>query len=270
MDEYDFLPRTNRLSVVTALILLAYALMPFVNVPGREVSFRLLGILIEFRLNFTLLVSLLTAGLAAAGTDWLIRDHPHLARQPIFPHYLLPALTAWAIGIPLGSIEVSPQWWVVFGLGSLLMLLVLVSEYINVDVHNIRYALSLMVLSAVSFGLLLTLSIALRASNLRLYMLLIALVPSFALLCLRLFQLRLQGKWNFEWSGAITLIIAQLAIGLYYWPLSPIRFGLILLGAAYALIEIGTIFNEGASLREKFIEPVMMLGVFWTLAIFIG
>jgi len=270
VDEYDFLPRTNRLSVVTALILLAYALMPFVNVPGREVSFRLLGVLVEFRLNFIFLVSVLTAGLAAAGTNWLIRDHPHLAHQPIFPHYLLPALTAWVIGIPLGLIEVSPQWWVVFGLGSLLMLMVLVSEYINVDANDMRYAPSLMVLTAVSFGLFLTLSIALRASGLRLYLQLLALVPSFALLCLRLFQLRLQGKWNFEWSGAITLIIAQLAIGLYYWPLSPIRFGLVLLGAAYALFEIGTIFTVGKPLREKFIEPIVMLGMFWILAIFIG
>ena len=270
MNENDFLPRTNRLSVVTAVILLAYALMPFVNVPGREISFRPLGVLIEFRMNFTFLVSLLTAGLAAAGTDWLIRDHPHLTRQPIFPHYLLPALTAWAIGIPLGLIEVSPQWWVVFGLGSLLMLVVLVSEYINVDANDLRYAPSLMILSAVSFGLFLTLSIAIRASGLRLYMLLLALVPSFALLCLRLFQLRLQGQWNFEWSGAITLIIAQLAIGLYYCPLSPIRFGLVLLGAMYALIEIGTIFIEGKPLREKFFEPIFMLGMFWILAILIA
>jgi len=270
MVQSNSLPRTNRLSVVTAIILLAYALMPFVNVPGRQVSFNLLGILIDLRINFTFLVSLLAAGLAATGTDWLIRDHPRLARQPIFPHYLLPALTAWAIGIPLGLIQVSPQWWVVFGLGSLLLLVVLISEYVNVDASDIRFAPSLMVLSAVSFSLFLTLTIAIRASGLRLYMLLFALVPSFALLCLRLFQMRLQGQWNTEWSAAITLIVAQLAIGLYYLPLSPIRYGLILLGAAYALIEIGTIFSEGKLTREKFIEPILMLGVFWILAIFIG
>lgn len=270
MDEHHFLPQFNRLSVVAAMILLAYALLPFIQAPSRELSFNLLGILIAFRMDFTVVISLLAAGLAAAGTDWLIRDHPRRAEKPIYPHYLLPALTAWVIGIPLGLLKVSLQWWAVFGLGTLLLLGVLLAEYVSIDGKDTRHAPALMVLTSVSFGLFLTLAISVRAAGLRLYLLLFTLAPVCALLCLRLFHLRMQENWNFAWAGAIMLVTTQTAMGLYYWPFAPIRYGLILLGIFYALIELATLIQPGESIRTRLIGPLIFLGLFWILALLIG
>ena len=270
MDEHHFFPQFNRLSVVAAMILLTYALLPFIQAPSRELSLNILGVQIAFRLDFTLVISLLAAGLSAAGTDWLIHDHPRLADKPVYPHYLLPALTAWVIGIPLGLLKVSLQWWAVFGLGTLLLLGVLLAEYVSVDNKDTRHALALMVLTAVSFGLFLTLAISIRAAGLRLYLLLFTLVPVCALLCLRLFHLRMKENWNFEWAGVIALVIAQTAMGLYYWPLAPIRYGLILLGIVYALVEFATQYQPGESIRIKLAGPLLILGLFWILALFIG
>jgi hypothetical protein len=269
MDEHHFLPEFNRLSVVAAMIVLAYALLPVIQAPSRDLSFSLFGILIAFRMDFSLVISLLAAGLAAAGTDWLIHDHPHLAKKPIYPHYLLPALTAWVIGIPLGFLKVSLQWWAVFALGIVLLLGVLLAEYVSIDTKDTRHALALMMLTAVSFGLFLTLTISIRAAGLRLYLLLFTLVPVCALLCLRLFHLRMQENWNFEWAGAITLVIAQIAMGLYYWPIAPIRYGLILMGIVYALVEYVTQHQSAESIRTKLAGPVLILGLFWILAFFI-
>jgi hypothetical protein len=263
-------PQFNRLSAVAAMILLAYALLPFIQPNSGGISFKLLGILIEFNANFNLAIAFLAAGLAISGTDWIIRDHPHRGRQPVYPHYLLPALTAAVIGIPLGLIKVNLQWWAVFGLGSLLLLAVLMTEYISVDRQDSRHALAQMLLTAVSFGLLLTLAISIRAANLRLYLFLFALVPVFSLLCLRLFFLRLEGQWNWEWALAITLIIAQAAIGLYYLPLSPVRYGLILMGAAYGLIEMAASIQPGKWEKSRIIEPALVSGLFWLMAAFLG
>ena len=38
------------------------------------------------------------------------------------PHWLLPGLTAWAIGVPLGSLDVGVAWWIAFGFGSFILL----------------------------------------------------------------------------------------------------------------------------------------------------
>lgn len=252
------------------MILLAYALLPFIQTPAREISFPLFGILIEFNANLTVLIAFLAAGLAVSGTDWLLHDHPGRSSQPIYPHFLLPALTAAVIGVPLALLKISIQWWVVFGLGTLLLLAVLVAEYVSVDSRDTRHAIAQMVLNGVSFGLLLTLAISIRAAGLRLYLLLFALTPLCALLCLRLFHLRLQGSWNWEWAAAITIIITQAAIGFYYLPLSPARFGLILLGIAYGLIELATVLQPVQWSLQKLFGPSLVTALFWLMAIFIG
>jgi hypothetical protein len=270
MQEHRHLPESGKLSTVTASILLGYALLPFVQLPARQLAFNVFGVLIALRLNFYTLVSMLTAGMAASGTAWLILDHPHREPQSSLPNMILPALTAWAIGIPLGFIEVSAAWWIILGLGSLLVILVLVAEYISLDIHDSRYPLALMVLTAICYGLFLILSIAGRAAGLRLYVLLLLLPLTHFFICLRILQFRLGGKWRFEWSAVITLIVSQVMIALYYWPVSPVRFGLVLLGPAYALGSLAAALDNGQTLNDAVFEPLVMLGVIWVLALFIG
>ena len=133
MQAHQHMPETNRLSVITATIFLAYALIPFVDIPSQVISLQLPGFLFQLVINFGTIVSILVAILAAAGTDWLIQGHPTAAGTARLPNWLLPALTAWVIGVPLTTLEVSAQWWAVFALGGLLFVLVLLSEYIVVD-----------------------------------------------------------------------------------------------------------------------------------------
>lgn len=270
MKETQSLPEFHRLSIVTAMILLTYALLPFIQTPSHEISFFLFGILIAFNANFTLITAFLAAGLAVSGADWLIHDHPNRKEQPIYPHYLLPALTAAVLGVPLSLIKVSVQWWVVFLLGTLLLLAVLVSEYISVDNSDSRHALAQMVLNGVGFGLLLTIAISIRAAGLRLYLFLLALIPVFTLMCLRLFYLRLEGNWNWEWSIVITLILVQSAIGFYYLPLGPARFGLLLVGIAYGMVELATGIQTHQWSINKLIGPSMVVIIFWLMAFLIG
>ncbi len=267
MEEHQQLPNADRLSVLASTILLAYAVTPFISLPERQFNLNLPFISFLFRFNMTTLVSILVAVLAAVGIDWLVRSHPHLGRQKTYQHWLLPALTAWVIGVPLNSLSVGVQWWAVFGFGGALLVLVFVSEYIVVDLSDSHHAPATVGLTAVSFALYLILTIAIRAAELRLYQLLPLVALPIFLVALRSLYLRLGGRWCVGWSLAIAIVVAQIATGLHYWPLPPLSFGLVMLGPAYALTNLAGSIEEGRPLRSIWIEPTVMLALMWGLAV---
>lgn len=266
MDEHRHLPDVNRLSVLVAVILLAYTLTPFVNLPERGLFLQLPGVFIAIRLTFPSLISAIAAVLAGTGSAWLFQNHPHYRDRRARIFWLLPALTAWAVGTTLGTLKVGPEWWAVFTLGALLLALVLISEYIVLDDYDIRHAPASIGLTAVSFGLYLILAIAARAAGLRLYEILATLLPSMALLSLRTLFLRLNGRWCIAWAVGISLFIGQLAIGLHYLPTPPLRYALLLVGPAYAITSLAGSIEEGRPLRDLWFEPVLMLAAVMALA----
>jgi hypothetical protein len=266
-QEHQYLPNTDRLSVLAASILLSYALLPFIQLPERALTLHLVGIEFEFKVNFFTILVIISAGMAAAGTDWLLSDHPRLGDQRTYPHWLIPAMTTWVIGVPLSTLAVGLQWWAVFAFGGLLLVLVLVSEYIAVDPYDTRHAPASVGLTAVSYALFLILTITLVAAGTRLYVLLPAISIAVFLVSLRNLNLRLGSRWCVTWSAVIALIIGQVAAAMHYWPLSPLRFGLFILGLAYSLASVAGSVEEGRSLRELWIEPVAMLVILWGMGI---
>lgn len=268
-DEHQSLPDKDRLSVLSASILLTYAMLPFIKIPERSLTISLLGVLFVFQVNFATVTAVLSAGLAATGTDWLVHDHPRLGRQRTFPHWLLPALTALVIGVPLNSLSVGLRWWAVFAFGGLLLVLVLVAEYIAVDPYDARHGPAAVSLTAVSYALFLILAITLAGAGLRLYLLLPALTVAIFLVTLRTLYLRLNGRWCFGWAAAVALVVGQAATALHYWPITPLRFGLVILGLAYALASLAGSIEEGRPWRSLWVEPAVMLAVLWGLAVFL-
>jgi len=266
MQSHQHLPDTNQLSVVVATVLLAYAMTPYVSLPDRFIALQLPGFLFEARLNFNTIVSILVAILAAAGTDWLLQSHPQIGDKARLPHWLIPALTAWMIGVPLTTLEVGLDWWAVFALGGLLFVLVLVAEYMVVDPGDTHHAPASIGLTAVSFALYLVLIISLRAAGMRLYMVVLAIAPAVFLVCLRTLFLRSGGRWFLGWSFGIALVIGQTSAGLHYWPLTPLQYGLVILGLAYGLTSLASALEEGRSWRTVWIEPAVMVTILWGLA----
>src|SRR5512141_1347877 len=106
---------TNRLSVLAATVLLAYAMTPFISVPERTMQVQLPGIFLILTLNFQTLTAVIAVALAGLGADWLVRSHPNYAAlAKDSRHWLLPALTAWVIGEPLNHLTVGLEWWAIF------------------------------------------------------------------------------------------------------------------------------------------------------------
>ena len=274
MEERFYLPDINRLSVLSATILLGYALTRFVAIPSRSAILGIFGIQITLQVDFKTAVSLIVALLAAVGSDWLLRGHPSQANKKSkwgknLQHWFLPALTAWVIGVPLNNLAGGTGWWIVFGMGGILLVLVFMAEYSVANPTEVRFPAASLGLTGLSFGLYLLLAIALQSAGSRLYLLLPALVLAAGLVSLRTFYLRLKGQWLLNWVGGIAVIVGQLTIGLHYLPLTPVRFGLLLLGPTYALTSFAVLRGEKKSWQEMFAEPLVMLVLVWGLAIWL-
>ncbi len=251
------------------MILLAYALARFINLPTRELALQLPGVYLAVQINVRTLVAFLVAGLTASGADWLLRQHPAYNGKGTYEHWLLPGLTAWVIGIPLFQIPLGPIWWAGFAASGAALMLVMVAEYISVDPDDPRQPAASAGLTAVSFALFLTLAIALRFSGVRLFLMVPALILAGFLVSLRTLHLRLQGRWAWIRAGMIALITGQISAALYYWPLSPVAFGLTVLGPAYALTSLVANLSEEEPLRQAVIEPAVVLAAVWMTSIWL-
>ncbi len=258
----DALPDINRLSIVAAVIMLAFALTQSVIYPKQNISFSVFGVSYDFVLDFSTITTLLTSVLAAAGVDWLIQSHPSEKQKHVrwmhVQHWIMPVLTTLVISVTLNTLSSGIFWWVIFGLGSLLLMAVFIAEF-NVSItDDIRHPLAMIGLTALSFSLYLLLAIAVYSANLRLYLQLPVLAAGAVMVIARSLHLRL-GKWYVVWALVDSLIIAELVVGFHYFPLSPIQFSLLLVGAAYALTSLVSGIKEEREGWPFWAEPISML-----------
>jgi hypothetical protein len=267
MKESGHLPSSDRLGVVTAVLFLMYAMGQLVDLPLQAVTVHIFGTETSFTLNFAALLSILDAILAALGADWLLRDHPRLNNQRTTQYIIIPALTAWGLGITLNTLRLSSQWWVLFLLGMVMLVMVYIAEYIIVDLSDFRHIPATIGLISVSFVLFLMLCIAIDSAELRLYLALPPIAIALFLVSLRTLYLRLNGRWCFAWSAGIALVIGQLTMGLHYLPVPPMTFGLLLTGTGYALTGLACGLEEKRHGFGLWFEPGIMLFLITLLAV---
>ena len=267
MNENRYLPDTNQLGVLTAAVLLAFALTRLIQTPEFILELQLPGFYFAYPLSLSTLLVVLAAGLTATGMDWLLRSHPSLGNTPTIEHWLLPTLATFIVGIPLTILPPGNTWWIGFGIGSLLLVLVFLAEYIVVEPSAPTYAVATAGLTALSFAVYLILTTALRFSGARLFLLAPALFIAAGLVSLRTLHLRVSRKWEFNWALGIALVCIQLGAGLHYWPVSPVQFGLALLGPLYALTNLTGNLLEGVPFRRAMVEPLIALALSWGFAI---
>jgi hypothetical protein len=248
---------------------LAYTLERFIDLPSWQISSQFPGLYIEFNVNVNMVTSLLVACMTAAGANWLMREHPTAQGKHSLEHAILPALTALVIGIPLGGVPIGIGWWIGLISGAFILVLVLIAEYIAVDPQDIHLPLASAALSAVSFAIFLLLAGALRAGGVRLLYNIPPLVFAAWLVSLRVTNLRLHGIWTIYESAIIAFVIGQITAAFNYWPLTPIAFGLVLLGPSYALICLFCNLIEEKPFRQVISEPILSILIAWGAAFII-
>lgn len=263
------LPSPERLSLLAATILLAIVLGRSIRLPEIDLSTQLPGFYLSLRISVQVFVAIIVAGLTAAGTDWLLRDHPAMRPWRRQEHWLLPGLTALTLGVPLFQMPLSFLWWAGFAVSGLILMLVLLAEYIVVDPQDARRPLASIGLTAVAFTLYLVLIAGLRFAELRLFLIAPAAGLACALVSLRALRLRLDDHWSFLEAGLSALITLQLAAALHYWPISPVTYALALLGPGYALTTFLGNLASGERPRQAALEPAALLALIWGAALWI-
>ncbi|MEA2007590.1 MAG: hypothetical protein U9O54_00560, partial [Chloroflexota bacterium] len=238
-ENKHYLPNLDNVSILAAVILLAYTLTHFVSLPPWQIEIQVLGVYIPIILDFSTIIAILITGLTATGAAWLFHDHPHLeGDQIIVQHWLLPSLTALVLWLTIEQFPFGGQWWIAASLSGVILMLVLVAEYIVLAHDNPYYVPASIGVISISLSLFLILAIALHAAEVRLFFRVPALSFAAGLVLLRIIHLRTQGVWAFRQALLVFFLTGELAAGLHYWPLKSITFGIALLGLTYAVVEL--------------------------------
>lgn len=269
MNEQRYLPDPDRVGVLISTVLLAFALTRLIQVPEFNLEVQLPGFFLLIPLNLAAAMSVFAAGLTASGMDWLLHSHPSLNARSTYQWWLLPTLTTFVIAVALSILPGGVAWWVGFAVAGTFLFFVFVAEYVVVDPGAPYYAISMAVLTAISYTLFFLLAVALRYSNVRLYILVPTLFLAALLASLRILNLRLSDRWEYAWSAGIGFVCIQIAAGLHYWPLSPIQFGLMLVGSLYGLTNLAVNLGEDQPARRAVLETAIVIGLCWGLAIFV-
>ena len=269
MEQRSSLPDSNRIGVLTAAVLLVFALGRLVPSTTADIRFSVGDFFLTYPVNLNTILTVFAAGLTATGMDWLLRSHPSLGTRSPVEHWFLPTLTVLVTGVPLAVLPSGASWWIAFGLAALLMVVVFLAEYIAVDPSAPSYAAATALLTALSFAVYLILLVALDSTQPRLVILLPAVFIGSGLVSLRALRLRLQGRWEFVWALGIALVSIQISAALHYWPITPLQFGLILFGPLYALTSLAGGAGEGTPVRRALVEPSIIMMLAWTAAIFL-
>lgn len=221
MQAPRHLPSRDRLSVLTAIILLAYALARALDLPTRTVGTTLLGSAVGLELNGPVLMLLVVAALISAGSDTLIRSHPRLegwTGYSTVAHWIVPGAAALAFGSLLNRVPGGALWWIGLGLSAILLIAILVAEYTVVDREDAAWDAAALVLTAGTYALALLLFALLHSLSARALISATAAGIAAAALALRLFLLKTpSASGTGLYALFVGLLVAETIWALTYW-----------------------------------------------------
>lgn len=244
--------------MLTATIVLAYALARFIDLPARVWHTTLLGSSIDIRVDGPFLILLCVAALISAGSETLMRSHPYLAQRPevgAVQHWVLPGAMALALGTALNRARDEQLWWLVLGASVLAVLAVLVAEYMAVDPEDSRRDIAVLLITALTYALALiifalTYSLSYRA-------IVSASLSGIAssLLAWRWLQLRSPNSHQtWRYAGLIGLICAETFWALTYWRLTPGAAALLATVPFYVSLGVAQQHLTGTLSRRVWLE----------------
>jgi hypothetical protein len=255
-NTQDF-PNRERLSVVVATIMLAYAISQAIDLPTNPTPIVVGGIIVPLRFDMNFIVTLAVAVMTASGTDWIIRDHPGVSQTTTLPHLLLPTLSAWVLSISLNNLADVPFKWLVLLVGGSFLLIVILAEYFVLNPDDYRAPIGVALLTSIAYAMILALSVTLESTDQRLIVSIPAIMIGTAVLSMRILQLQTGQGWPWLETTACILFVTQTAAALHYLPLTPLANGVIVLGALFSLVNFIINLNQEVSFRRTVIESVI-------------
>ena len=263
------LPLADRIGALTASALLTFALARLIQSPRLTLTIELPGFYFAYPFSINSAMALFAAALSAAGMDWLARSHPANPDRSRIEHLLIPTFTALALSAPLSRLGESSLWLAAFAASGLALTAVFLAEYTAIDPASSSYALARSGLTALAYALFFIFAFSMRIAGARMFLLAPFVFVIAGLIALRILHMDGINRWDFPWAAGIGLIVAQIASGLHYWPLTPVQFALALTGPLYALTLLSTNLTEEIPPLRAATGPVMILIASWITVIFL-
>jgi hypothetical protein len=272
VNNYKIKIDIRHLSTISAIILLVNGVSRFVEIPSRGIRVTVLNIQWVVELNGNLLFMLLLALLVIVGTESILRTHPALsgesgraASSRTAIHWILPGIAAFGGSAAVNMFPPGPRWWLGLVLVTGLLILCIIGEYITIEKQGVRYDLAAVGLNVLGLTLLAILLDAIHASGARLTFALPVIAVCVAAIALRLLDLldpEMKGKRYF--APGIGLLVSELALPLFYLPVSSVTFGLLLTLAAHTAVGVTQIRtkdprNRSVLLEYFFIDAIAIL-----------
>ncbi len=127
----------GRLSVLVALVVLTFSLLPLIQAPAAgSVATSFLGTPLRLEFTSSTIVLLLVTVLTCAGVDMLVRDHPLVRRGMVtrtFPYWIIPAVTVIVAAQLLNNIDSNGVWISGLFVTALMLWGVILAEYATID-----------------------------------------------------------------------------------------------------------------------------------------
>ena len=267
MDRELPQPDRDRVSTLTALLLLTYILIRIVVLPLLETEFYLFGLVIHLEFSTGSIMLTLAAALAVAGSDWLIRSHPRIEERRVRPeHWVIPGLAAFGAGVILIRLPEGPAFWTGLILTAALLIAVLISEFIVLDPEDRRHDNAAIGLTALAYLLLIGALFAIRAIGLRAAFAIPLILLASGTVAWRLLRLAQIGNSAVRYALLISGLTAQIAWSLHYWPLPPLT-GALILGLIVYLGNGLALAHEGNTLEKTRIIELAAVGLIALVAI---
>lgn len=264
MNVKSISPNRERVSIVIATILLAYALTQMVSTPGQTIPISVGGIYLPIELSFSNIVAIAVALLTAIGTDWILRDHPELKERSTLPHLLLPSTSSWVLYISMNNLGENPLRWVVFLAGGIFLLVVILAEWTVLSADSMQRPLAEILLTSLAYTLFLALLITVTSANPRLFLALPTVGLAALASSVRIIRLQIKSQLFFPLAVTSTLITLQLTAVFHYLPIAPLSASLLLLGALYSTNNFAANIENNHHLNRSLIEafaPLLLLAI---------
>ncbi|MBN1440099.1 MAG: hypothetical protein JW929_11880 [Anaerolineales bacterium] len=279
MNHYKLKIDLRRLSTISAIIFLVNGVSRVVEIPSRGFRLTVWNIQWVVEINGNLLFMLLLALLVVIGTETILRSHPSLAlpqgvrgRPSTAVHWILPGIAAFGGSAAVNMFPPGPRWWLGLVLVTGLLIACIAGEYLTLEKEGFRYDLASVGLNILGLTLLALLLNAIHAGAARLAFAVPLIAVFVAAVAGRLVDLlEPENPRNKFLAAGIGLLVAELALPLFYLPVSSVTFGLLLTLAAHTLvgatqIRAGDPKNRSVILEYLCIDAIALL----VLVLFLG
>jgi hypothetical protein len=237
-----------------------------IELPNVPLELSILGLIVSIDFNTQFVMLTLATLLAVTGIDWSHQSHPGYGQLRV-QHLLIPGIAALGAGAILQQLPDGISFVTGVIVTGVLLVGTAYAEFIVMDSSDPHHARASFLLESFAILLFIGSVFAIRAANLRAIFSIPAVFLFSSAIAWRSLLLRRRPT---RYSLVIGLIVAQVGMGLHYWPISALAQGILLGMLLYAAIGLSDALLERHLNTRRALEYLGLIVVGVAAAILLG